>query len=116
FAAAFRVVRLFVVWGTDDPATTQQFRGGRIVTGIATVASLTFAALFLFGAIVSWRRGDRVALPLLLVAYVPATIAPMLTNMRYTVTVQPLLFVFVAVALMSAAERGRASTRTAPRL
>jgi len=104
-AALFRVVRLFIVWGTDDPATMQQFRGGRVVTAIATVASLLFAALFLLGAIVSWRRGDRVALPLLLVAYVPATIAPMLTNMRYTVTMQPVMFVFVAVALIWLRER-----------
>jgi hypothetical protein len=123
-AAAFRVVRLFVVWGSADAATTQQFSGGRLVTGTATVASIGFVSLFLFGAIAAWRRGDAVALPLLLVAYVPATIAPMLTNMRYTVTVQPLMFIFVAVAVRlalgraglapaSAAARDRADTRTA---
>ena len=72
--------------------------------------------LFLAGAFIAWRQGRDIWLPLLLIAYIPATIAFVLTNMRYTVTVQPLMFVFVAVALMSAAERGRASTRTAPRL
>jgi hypothetical protein len=124
-AAIFRVGRLFVVWGTADAATTQQFSGGRFVTSMATVASVGFVSLFLFGAAAAWRHGDAVVLPLLLVAYVPVTIAPMLTNMRYTVTVQPLMFVFVAAALMAIveraapkaarrAERDRASTRTAP--
>ena len=31
-----------------------------------------------------------------------ATIAPVLTNMRYTVTVQPLIFMFIAAALTGA--------------
>jgi len=63
------------------------------------VASLTFLGLFIAGAVILWRRGADVWLPLLLILYVPATIAPLLTNMRYSVTVQPLMFVFVAAAL-----------------
>ena len=55
--------------------------------------------LFAAGAIVGWRRGYRVGLPLLLIAYIPATLAPVLTNMRYTVTVQPLMFIFMAIAI-----------------
>jgi hypothetical protein len=65
----------------------------------ATGVSFVFLALFVTGVIIAWRRGDAIGLPLLLVLYVPATIAPLLTNMRYSVTVQPLMFVFVAVAL-----------------
>jgi len=38
-----------------------------------------------------------------LIAYVPLTLAPVLINMRYTVTVQPLMFVFMAIALSSMA-------------
>ena len=55
------------------------------------------------------RRGDRDAggappLSFLLVpiVYVPLTICFVLTNMRYTITMQPLMFVFVAVALSAA--------------
>jgi hypothetical protein len=59
------------------------------------------------------------------VLYVPLTIAPVLTNMRYSVTVQPIIFIFIAVALTELAwrsgllttrpaARGRAGTRTAP--
>jgi len=107
-ATLFRVGRLFVVWGSNDAATMTQFRGGRIVTALATVVSIAFMALFLTGAVLAWRRGDPVALPLLLVAYVPATIAPMLTNMRYTVAVQPIMLVFVAEALIWPLARARA--------
>jgi len=99
-ATLFRIGRLFIVWGTSDAATMQQFRSGRIVTALATAASSALVALFLVGAVLSWRRGACVGLPLLLVAYVPATIAPMLTNMRYTITVQPIMFVFVAVTVI----------------
>jgi hypothetical protein len=73
-----------------------------------------------------WRRGADIWLPLLLILYVPATIAPLLTNMRYSVTVQPLMFVFVAAALSSLVPRptpaaspsgtpDRAGTRTTRR-
>ena len=58
-----------------------------------------YLTLLVIGAIVGWRRGYRVGLPLLLIAYVPATLAPVLTNMRYTVTVQPLMFIFMAIAI-----------------
>ncbi len=36
------------------------------------------------------------------IVYVPMTICFVLTNMRYTVTMQPLMFVFVAVAVSAA--------------
>ena len=55
--------------------------------------------------------------PLLIVGapilYVPLTIAWVLTNMRYTVTVQPLVFAFIAVAVLAGLDRGE--TRTAAR-
>ena len=57
------------------------------------------------GVAVAWLRGDRVLLPLALVAYVPLTIAPVLTNMRYSVTVQPIGFIFIAAALTAWLER-----------
>ncbi len=98
-ASLYRVYRVFVVVGSADKWTNQQFSGAALVYGLATAACLLFLGLFLAGAVVLWRRGADVLLPLLLVAYVPATIAPLLTNMRYSVTVQPLMFVFAAAAL-----------------
>ena len=113
-ASLYRMYRVFVVVGSRDKWTNQQFRGAAAIYAAATAASLTFLALFVAGIVVLWRRGAHIALPLLLVLYVPLTIAPLLTNMRYSVTVQPLMFVFVAAALTSVI-RGREDSRTAPR-
>jgi Dolichyl-phosphate-mannose-protein mannosyltransferase len=98
-ATAYRAVRLFLIQGTPDKATAQQFQGSRRVYAAATVISTVYLALLVIGIVVGWRRGYRVGLPLLLIAYVPATLAPVLTNMRYTVTVQPLMFIFMAIAI-----------------
>jgi Dolichyl-phosphate-mannose-protein mannosyltransferase len=113
-ASLYRVYRVFVVVGSRDKWTNQQFRGATVVYAAATAASLLFLGVFVAGVVVLWRRRADIALPLLLIVYVPATIAPLLTNMRYSVTVQPLMFVFVAAAL-TAAMRGRSSSHTHPR-
>ena len=104
-ASAYRAVRLFVIAGTSDVRTAQQFDRSRLVYTAGTVASATYALLLAAGVLVAWRRGASLGLPLLLILYVPATIAPVLTNQRYTVTVQPLAFIFVAVAVSALLER-----------
>ncbi len=114
-ASVYRMYRVFVVVGSRDKWTNQQFRGATAIYAAATIASLTFLGLFVAGVVVLWRRRANIALPLLLILYVPLTIAPLLTNMRYSVTVQPLMFVFVAAALTSAT-RGHGDSQTAPRL
>jgi hypothetical protein len=98
-ASLYRVYRVFVVIGSRDKWTNQQFAGAAVVYGVAQAASLAVLMLFLAGIVILWRQRTDVILPLLLILYVPATIAPLLTNMRYSVTVQPLMFVFVAAAL-----------------
>jgi Dolichyl-phosphate-mannose-protein mannosyltransferase len=110
-ASLYRMYRVFVVIGSKDKWTNQQFAGATAVYTAATAASLAFLGLFLAGIVILWRRGADILLPLLLILYVPATIAPLLTNMRYSVTVQPLMFVFVASALLGV--RDRAGTKTA---
>jgi Dolichyl-phosphate-mannose-protein mannosyltransferase len=101
----YRAVRLFVIRGTDDRGTAVQFAGSRRVYAAATAATAIYLVLFLLGAVLAWHRGYAVWLPLVLVAYVPATIAFVLTNMRYTVSVQPFMFLFIAVALVAVLER-----------
>ena len=98
-ASLYRMYRVFVVVGSTDKWTNQQFSGAAVVYAAATVASLTFLGLCIAGVVILWRRGNDILLPVLLILYVPATIAPLLTNMRYSVTVQPLMFVFVAAAV-----------------
>ena len=100
-AAAYRAVRLFIVRPSGDKSTTYQFAGGLIAYTSGLVLSLGYFLLFLAGAVVAWRRRSAL-LPLLVpIVYVPATICFVLTNQRYTVTVQPLMFAFVALALVT---------------
>ena len=100
-AAAYRAVRLFIVRPSGDQSTTYQFAGGVFAYTSGLVLSLGYFLLFLAGVVVAWRRRSAL-LPLLVpIAYVPATICFVLTNQRYTVTVQPLMFAFVALALVT---------------
>lgn len=99
WSVLYRAGRLFIVHGSDDRQTTQQFDRGRIVYLIATAASALIFVLAVTGAWIAWRRSYAVWLPLALILYVPATIAFVLTNMRYTITVQPLMLIFAAVSV-----------------
>lgn len=99
-ASAYRAVRLFVVRPSGDLATTYQFASGRLAYTSGLVLSLLYFGLFLAGVVAAWRQRSAL-LPLLVpIVYVPATICFVLTNQRYTVTVQPLMFAFVALALV----------------
>ena len=109
-SSAYRSVRVFFVEGSDDAHTTQQFAGSGRVYAIAEAASIALLALTAIGVWAAWRRGAAIALPLLLIAYIPATLAFVLTNMRYSITVQPLMFVFVAAAVAEAARLPREAT------
>ena len=107
FAAAslYRMLRMFVIQGSTDRGTAQQFRGSALIYAAAFGVSVVYLLLFASGAVIAWRRRSPVRTLLLPIAYVPLTICFVLTNMRYTVTVQPLMFVFVAIALTAALER-----------
>jgi hypothetical protein len=104
-ASLYRAVRLFVVRGTDDLATSQQFRWSRLIYGAGMVLSIAYLALFIGGVVIAWRRHRALLLFLVPIVYVPVTICFVLTNMRYTVTVQPLMFAFVAVVIVAALGR-----------
>ncbi len=105
WSVIYRAVRLFVIQGTDDRQTTQQFERSRLVYSAATLVTLVYFVTFLAGVWIAWRRGFQIWLPLALIAYVPVTIAFVLTNMRYTITVQPLLLTFAAVAVVEVIDR-----------
>src|SRR5262249_55869858 len=92
-----------------DPGTAQQFARSRTIYALGMMVSTSYAVLFLAGVVVTWRQGRSVGLSLLLILYVPATIAPMLTNMRYTVTIQPLVFMFMAAAIIDRLARTESS-------
>ncbi len=101
-ASLYRMPRLFIIRGTDDKATTQQFTSSRLAYGAGLALSAGYFALFVAGVVVAWRRRSPLLVALLPIAYVPLTIAFVLTNMRYTITVQPLMFAFMALAIVAA--------------
>jgi hypothetical protein len=106
-ASAYRLVRLFIIRGTDDQMTTHQFPLSRLIFQAATWASAVYFAAFLAGVAIAWRARSPFLYALVPIAYVPLTICFVLTNMRYTITVQPLMFVFVAIAVAAMLKIGR---------
>jgi len=101
-ASLYRFMRLFIVRGSSDVSITQQFTSSALVFAAGTALSLAYLAVFLAGVVISHRRRSALRLLLIPIVYVPLTICFVLTNMRYTVTVQPLMFAFVAVAAAAA--------------
>jgi hypothetical protein len=118
-ASAYRMVRLFIIRGSTDIATAQQFSASRVAYTAGTVLSAAYFVVFLAGAWLAWRRRSALLWMLVPIVYVPLTICFVLTNMRYTVTMQPLMFVFVAVAVVTVlrleAPAGVDGARTAER-
>lgn len=98
-ASVYRTFRLFVIRASDDWRTSHQFAGAAVVYAIGEIASFSYFLLFLAGAVIAWRRRSSLLAALVPILYVPATISVVLTNMRYTTTVQPLLFMFIALTL-----------------
>ena len=114
-ASAYRMVRLFIVRpGTDDQQTTFQYRGSRWIFNAGLLLSLTYLVMFLVGVWIAWRRRSPFLYALIPIAYVPLTICFVLTNMRYTITVQPLMFVFVAMTVAAALRLEPPQARDAP--
>lgn len=115
-SSVYRMVRLFIIRGTSDPMTTQQFARSRLSYGAGFALSAAYFTIFVAGAVIALRQRSPLLWLLVPIAYLPATISFVLTNMRYTITVQPLMFVFVAVAVVTAlgldsgSNRARATT------
>lgn len=109
-ASAYRLVRLFIIRGTDDQMTTYQFPLSRLIFQAGMVASLAYFAAFLAGVVIAWRARSPFLYALIPIVYVPLTICFVLTNMRYTITVQPLMFVFVAMTVAAVLELGGPAT------
>ena len=65
-----------------------------------------FLIFFAAGAVIAFRRRSAVLYLLVPIVYVPLTICFVLTNMRYTITMQPLMFVFVAIAVAAVLKLG----------
>jgi len=104
-ASLYRFGRVFIVEGSSDPHTAQQFAGSGATYALATTGSIAYLALAIAGMVVARRKRLRVWLLVTPILYVPSTICFVLTNQRYSVTAQPFLFGFAAVAVAAAAHR-----------
>jgi hypothetical protein len=100
-ASAYRSVRLFVLRGASDTWTAHQFAGSRTIYAAGTALSIAYLIVFGAGVVIAVRRRSPLRVLLLPIVYVPLTICFVLTNMRYTITVQPLMFAFVALTIAS---------------
>ena len=104
-ASATRAVRLFVVQGSNDKRTAAQFSGSSARYRAGRAIGLLYFALLAGGVAVAWARGYPVFMVIVPVTYVPVTIAFMLINARYSVSIQPFTFVFVAILLVDILDR-----------
>ena len=106
-ASAERAWRVFIIEGSTDTRTAAQFASGSAVYKAGRAASIFCLVLALAGLAVAIARGMRVFDILMPIVYIPLTICFLLTNARYSMTVQPLVFVFVAVAVVESFDRWR---------
>jgi hypothetical protein len=96
-----RMIGIFVTVGSESTDAAHQFAGSRLLYAAGTAVSLTVFVLCVSGIVVGWRRGGDIVPLVAAVLYVPMTIAPFLTNARYSLSGQPFVFAFVAIALVA---------------
>lgn len=104
-AALYRSVRLFIIRPASDGGATYRFANASLVYAGGLILSLTYLIIFLAGVAVAWRQRSPLLALLVPIVYVPATIAMVLTNQRYSVTMQPLMFAFIALAIETVSRR-----------
>jgi hypothetical protein len=110
-ASALRAVRVFIIAGSEDIRTAYQFRGAGWVYALGQIASIAYLVLFAVGVALARGRGVRLFMLLTPIVYVPLTICFMLINARYSMTMQPFVFAFVAVTLVTAFEKWTGAAR-----
>ena len=106
-AAVRHAARVFIIVGHSESDEARQFSGSGVVYALGTVLSVTALGLFVIGLLICWSRRQMPWPMVLPPAYVSATIAPFLTEARYTITVQPFMYALIAVTLVAAYDLGR---------
>ena len=101
-ASARRALRVFVIEGSDDTQTAYQFNHAGLLYAIGRGVSLVYLGLFVAGLVIAVATHRSIVVLLTPIVFVPLTICFMLINARYSMTTQPFMFAFVAIALVSA--------------
>ena len=78
---------------------------------IGRIASTFLLVLFVAGVSLAWRNGFELWLLLGPILYLAGTICFLLINARYSMTMQPFMFAFVAVAIVTALDATPAQER-----
>jgi hypothetical protein len=105
-ATARRMIGIFVTVGSESSDAAHQFAGSRTLYFAGAILSVTVFLLSVSGLVVAAVRHGADIVPLAAaVLYVPVTISPFLTNARYSLSGQPFVFAFVAIAIVAAYDR-----------
>jgi Dolichyl-phosphate-mannose-protein mannosyltransferase len=102
-----RMYGLFLVQGSSDAFTAHQFRRSGIIYKIGFIFSLSIMVIMVLGIVIGFRRKMAVGLFLLPILYIVLTIAPLLKNMRYSMTVQPFMIIFISITIYSLFSRSK---------
>jgi Dolichyl-phosphate-mannose-protein mannosyltransferase len=102
WGSVHRMLRVFIIEGSSDTRTAYQFGRAALVYAAGRALSLLYLLLGIAGLVIAIARRDRIIHLLMPIVFVPLTICIMLINARYSMTTQPFMFAFVAVALVSA--------------
>lgn len=105
WSSLVRAGRLFVIQGSADRRTAIQFDNSRAIYLAGQVVTFSYALVFAAGVVVAIRRRQVPALLALPIVYVPGTISFMLINARYAMTMQPFMFAFIGVLLVTWLDR-----------
>lgn len=104
-ACLYRTFRVFIIRGSTDFKTSYQFAGSDLIWSISSLISILYLLCMIFGLAVSMLRGYNFILFLSPIIYISLTTCVVVSNMRYSVPVQPFIFVFVSIFILAFLER-----------
>lgn len=100
-----QVYRLFVVKGSNDPFTAQQFPASGLVYTFAFFYTLSIFILMLTGVIIALKRKYPLMSTLIPIVYILLTLSLVQANARFAMAIQPFILVFVAISLEALLDR-----------
>lgn len=104
-ACFYRAFRLFVIRGSKDFKTAYQFINSGLIWSISSVISILYLLGMILGVAISISRRYPVMLFLSPIIYISVTTCFFVSNMRYSIPVQPYFFFFISILIIAFLER-----------
>lgn len=104
-ACLYRTFRVFIIRGSTDFKTSYQFADSGLIWSISSLISISYLLCMILGLVISLSRGYHIVLFLSPIIYISLTTCVSVINMRYSVPVQPFIFVFVSIFILAFLER-----------